>query len=83
MREIEEKAEKSKKDKRKKKERKEKDATVRKFELFVEIFSRTKKLKTVLTDSSFSSITSSHFERQDLFPLLPASSFISSVSLTL
>lgn len=87
MCEIEEKAEKSNKDERKKKkekERMEKNATVRKFELFVEIFSRTKKkLKTVLTDSSFSFINFSHFERQDLLPLLPASSFTSSFSLTL
>lgn len=72
------------KEKKKEKERMEKNATVRKFELFVEIFSRTKKkLKTVLTDSSFSFINFSHFERQDLLPLLPASSFTSSFSLTL
>lgn len=72
------------KEKKNTKERMEKNATVRKFELFVEIFSRTKKkLKTVLTDSSFSFINFSHFERQDLLPLLPASSFTSSVSLTL
>lgn len=48
MCEIEEKAEKSNKDERKKKntkERMEKNATVRKFELFVEIFSRTKKIE--------------------------------------